>query len=1131
MDTTSEQEVNFEHKINQNVMRSRIQNCLLNLINREYKMEFTRELMIEIICKASTLTERLRREFRLNEVQANDALINSRIQKWCQRVAQGNQEEFEKRLTWDRLDLNTVRLALGSVSMADYQPLPAWMETLKSAMQATSSISLETLEKGDFSEYCCLNPQAPIPFEEVFLPFVDVARQKLIALASSSYFLLSKTAHASLERSLLSRLSQLGSQAMELKFSLFRTFQQSPLTSLLKPFESSVSKEQYEAFIRGMLTGKLLLFFREYSVLARLLAVATDLWVNATRDFVCRLASDWSEIQQTFQGEQELGQVVAVETDLSDPHNNGRTAISLRFASGLRLIYKPKDLGTEQAYFKLLSWFNDHGAPLPFKLLKVLNRSTHGWVEFVEHLPCQDQAEAKHYYQRAGMLLCVVYALQGTDCHAENIIACGEHPVLVDMEALMHHQVREVENLGAEVEAQLLAIKQLGDSVLRTGLLPHWEFQQDRQVAYDVSGLGGFGQQDLPFRVQKWKNINTDSMSLGYEDGGMLSFANSPSLNSVNLSLGDYIEEFVSGFQQMYRFLLEQRNTLLRIDNPLVALAHQRVRFIFRNTNIYAFVLQKTLHPKFLRDGADRSIELDILSRALLAADSKPFIWPILKAEQQALEQLDIPYFTAYSDSDALTIAPNQVIEKCFTKPSYDLMVSHLNQLSNKDLEQQISFIRGSLYSRTAIDPRSSLLSEKVELNTDTIALLTREAIVQQAVAIAAELQQRAIRSADGSITWISLGYIPEVERFQLQPMDYGLYEGCTGVALFLAALETVTGGAGFRSLVLGALQSPRQDLQDPKLSQKFAKEIGIGGAMGLGSIIYALVRISQFLSEPDLLEDAKQIASLISPELLAVDRKFDIFSGAAGAILGLLALYHISPDSAVLERAIACGHYLLSHRVTGDSGYRAWATLNGKLLTGFSHGAAGIAYSLLRLYETAQLPIFLQAAEEAIAYERSVFSPEAGNWPDFRLIGTRDGKPTFMTTWCHGAPGIALARLGSLAILDTEEIRQEIEIALKTTRQYNLHRMDHLCCGTLGRVEVLLTAARKLSKMELLETAQKQASWVVARSEQVGSFYLLPGFPTNIYIPSFFQGTAGIGYELLRLAHPDLLPSVLLWE
>ena len=52
----------------------------------------------------------------------------------------------------------------------------------------------------------------------------------------------------------------------------------------------------------------------------------------------------------------------------------------------------------------------------------MLDRSTHGWVEFVEHLPCRDHDEARRYYERAGMLLCLFYVLEGTDCHYENII-------------------------------------------------------------------------------------------------------------------------------------------------------------------------------------------------------------------------------------------------------------------------------------------------------------------------------------------------------------------------------------------------------------------------------------------------------------------------------------------------------------------------------------------------------------------------------------------------------------------------------------------------------------------------------------------------------------------------------------
>ena len=194
--------------------------------------------------------------------------------------------------------------------------------------------------------------------------------------------------------------------------------------------------------------------------------------------------------------------------------------------------------------------------------------------------------------------------------------------------------------------------------------------------------------------------------------------------------------------------------------------------------------------------------------------------------------------------------------------------------------------------------------------------------------------------------------------------------------------------------------------------------------------------------------------------------------------------------------------------------------------MTGFSHGAAGIAYALLRLYGVTQDTIFLAAAEEAIAYERSVFSPVAQNWPDLR-----GDKPSFIANWCHGAPGIALARLGSLGILDNEEIRQEIDIALHTTQKFALQDIDHLCCGNFGRMDVLLVAARQLQRPELLEIVQKQAAWVVTRAEKAGSYQLFSSLLRGTYNPGFFQGTAGIGYELLRLAYPNLIPSALLWE
>ena len=213
------------------------------------------------------------------------------------------------------------------------------------------------------------------------------------------------------------------------------------------------------------------------------------------------------------------------------------------------------------------------------------------------------------------------------------------------------------------------------------------------------------------------------------------------------------------------------------------------------------------------------------------------------------------------------------------------------------------------------------------------------------------------------------------------------------------------------------------------------------------------------------------------------------------------------------------------------EEGVRAWRGYDGTVRTGFSHGAAGIAYALLRLYAVTRQQEFWEAACEAINYERLTFMPEEGNWPEFRLPVIPDTPQPCMTSWCYGAAGIGLARLGGLTVLDTPAVRQELEVALSTTLAYGLPSLDSLCCGNFGRIEFLLASARRLQRPDLLETAQRHASTLVRRAAQQGDFHLLAHLPRQASHPGLFQGYAGIGYELLRLAAPERIPSVLLWE
>ncbi|MCW5315514.1 type 2 lantipeptide synthetase LanM [Nostoc sp. KVJ3] len=1071
--------------------------------------------LISIVEKASTLSERLGREFIHNKLETEQSLIDARLEKWCQIAAKGNQEKFAKRLSWDNLDTDAVRFALGSVSLVDKQALPSWTDTLKKAMEL-AACSSERVFYEELQQY--LDSDKPLPFEEVLLPFIEVAMHKLSERAGSSYELLSDKARIQLGQSLLKKLTDLFAQSLDLEFSIARAYKSSQLVRLIGQLQGNSSREQYVKFVKGLLSDGLLAFFQEYSVLARLAAIATDLWIEASAEFLLRLASDWNEIKQIFQENQELGQVIDIKSSLSDPHNCGRSVIIIQFTSNLKLVYKPKNLGLEQAYFEFISWINEQNITLPLKTLKIINSSTHGWMEFVEALPCEDQQAVKRYYQRAGMILAIVYALKGTDCHCENLIACGEQPVLVDLETLFHHTMWMKED---QPEAISIVNQKLADSVIVTALLPGVHIADYKQLgelanSLDYCGFGGLNEQQVSAPILKWVNVNTDSMAMGKEDQELLSENNNqPFGENLDTSLSKHLEELIAGFKQMYQFFGQSKKALLAPDNPIKAFAGQKVRLVLRNTQLYASILQNSLHPKCLRDGVDRSIELDILALGFVSSKDKHPSWAMLAPEKQALEQLDIPYVSAYSDSDAIVINSNTTIEKFVENSSYNDVITRLQQLDNVNLAEQITIIQGSFYSSRTGEQLDLLSLSSTTPNLDEIALLSEEAILHQVIEIAQEIKQRAIYGSNNTVAWLGMISDFSGQRFQLRPMGHSLYNGSGGVALFLAALASVTNKGEFGDLALGTLQSLRKGLdeRDPELQQALIKNMGMGGATGLASVVYTFVRIAEFLSELKLIEDAQQIASWLKVDVTAVEEEPGIIKGAAGTILSLLALYKVTQESDNLVQAIAWGNYLLDRRVTTDTGCQIWKNAEGESLTGFSQGIAGIAYALLQLSAIAKDSTFLSAAKEAIAYEQ-------GSLPDNTQLSP-------LASWCHGLPGITLARLGGLNILNTEEIHQELEII----QQPSLKALDNLCCGNFADVEVLLVAAEQLSRPELLETARLQTSLVLHRTAIAGSFQLLPNLPLEVYHPGFSQGSAGIGYQLLRLLYPSKLPSVLLWQ
>jgi type 2 lantibiotic biosynthesis protein LanM len=660
-------------------------------------MEFTPQELAEIVERSSLLDERLGDNFVEDIVNSSDRVIQARLDRWCNVAARGDAAIFAKRLAWDNLSLDALHSVLGGVKLD--HPLPAWTNTLNAVMRSLAAHS-ESVDR-------CLHPEAPIAFQEVFIPVIQVARQQLIQQVGKRHSLLSDNAYAGLEHSLLARLSQLCFQTFELEFKLFVMQHQSKLDQLLNRLNAQPSQGQYQNFVQHLLTGKLRSLLQEYSVLARLIATVVDFWVSAIAQMIQHLDEDWTAIAQTFQPDTELDQVSGVRPFLSDPHHNGQTVIGLRFASGLTLIYKPRSLALDVAYYDLIDQLNQQGAiasetdpaycldQFPFKSLKILDRSNHGWVEYVSHMPCQTAAELQRYYQRSGMLLALIYTLRGTDFHLENLIVAGDQPVPVDLEMLMHPPFR-YPKMPQVYEAEFRQWRSREDSVLSTMMLP-FVLEVDGQT-YDASALGASLSQEL--QLPTLKAINTDQMGMEQDTLQPIPTSISPFAGGETDSIHAYAEDIVTGFEQMYCCL----QNLLQSDSSLTSFQQQQGRYLHRNTHAYVRVIQRALRPQFLRDGADFSIELDQFSRPLLQLNEKPDMWAILKAERSAMAQLDVPHLQLDSSSSDLILNEQQRLSQFFDQSGYSGMLDRVQSLSSADLIWQTALIREALSTKSELE-------------------------------------------------------------------------------------------------------------------------------------------------------------------------------------------------------------------------------------------------------------------------------------------------------------------------------------------------------------------------------------------------------------------------------------------
>lgn len=579
----------------------------------------------EVAARAATLEERhhgtvLVVAARTGSAAANaeaEAVADARLTRWRETAARGDAGRFADVLSAHGLTDEAAAhrlLAAGPVRLPPGAPLPAWARTARRIVAARPGGRV---------------PTAVIGYAREWL------RRRVGPVV---YAGLSRRAHAALEARLSHRLAEAEAAPREVERCVRRALAGSDRVT---PRSTTPSRVE---------------LFRHYPVLARVTAELVSDWVSAQAEFLRRLHRDRSRLAIAFfPGADDLGPVRTLDAGVSDEHHGGRTVLRLRFAHGRRLVYKPRDLGPEQVWGHLVRRWNAAAAANGVRaaprlraarvLARGRNGGTHayGWMEWVPSVPRRGRTQRALYARRAGALLCLFHVLGGTDGHAENLVAAGTDPVLVDAETLAHPPPPAFPGGSARTE-------RLTRSVLRTFLVPVPAAFFAPPVASvttdDDEAAGGIAPQSPvanvwtpPAGFERWRRPRGE----GTEDD------DEPVSGSVlpprRLRLDVPRRELLAGFRAAGRVLASSPAGKRWRAHARRTLADRPVRRVRLPTTFYAALRRRSVAAHALRDGVDRDLELEWLRRTEGTTSRAPT--GNLRAEIRALQQLDIPRFVA----------------------------------------------------------------------------------------------------------------------------------------------------------------------------------------------------------------------------------------------------------------------------------------------------------------------------------------------------------------------------------------------------------------------------------------------------------------------------------------------------